>query len=399
MSAGFALVVLDRLLDSRDREVARRKVEDFWYRTATMELYEQFQHALRSRYFQMRRLQRLFIGTFLLIAMILVFYNTASGIVAPTSSFVEGQQKTIDFDFNIRRQFFLAYIDIVDEVPSFGDVDGQCTIGEGFASLREIYRLGTIKSNLSRFLESQKDNTVAIRVYNGLVSCTVILLLTIPLVVGLYLSFTMTLWLLSRFTQSRLGAVLIVVADLAIALVMPLLLSGLFLSLLAFAAIFYFGTVPDYSLFEHPTWNTLWVSSVGMLLALSLGVPIIFSLFASLFPIWAAVPFIATSTVAYSYQNLKTLVTDMGRVLMFDLNIGPGETLINWAIVLDILFSLTYIIPCLSLVLMQRSPTTRRLFLNLVQWIAEHPSGPLIATSEIFTSFAKYLTGLFKRGD
>src|SRR5262249_28899013 len=96
-------------------------------------------------------------------------------------------------------------------------------------------------------------------------------------------------------------------------------------------------------------------------------------------------------------QNFMLFFVDIGRVLSFDLAIYPQETLINYAIGIDLLFSLFYILPCFSLVLMRRNKFTRTLFLNSIQWLAEHPKGVLAVIEEICPFFARYLRGVVRR--
>jgi hypothetical protein len=378
------------------------RLKSFGFALPSLELHEQFQLALRSRYAQMRRLQFAFLGVFILIAVSLAVGGAYHGASSSPADIKERQKKLIELDLNLRYQFLFPIEEEQEQEegdePLFGIADGRCTIGSGFDKLRSISRLGTIKEALSRFLDEHEGDALSMRLFIASVGALVPLILALPLAIGMFFSFNVTLWLLSRFTQSRLGALLIVVGDLVLALAIPPIVSAVVLTLLAFSGIYVFDTVPDYSMFENPSWRTLIISSVGVYLASALGSPVILSLFAKAFPPWLAGTYLVSAVIDYSYGNLKILLVDIGRILNFDMNIDPSETLINYAIGIDVLFSLTYIVPCLALVLMQRSDLTRRLFLNFIQWIAEHPKGPFVAVEGIVTSFAKYLVGLFKRG-
>jgi uncharacterized membrane protein len=363
VTAGFILNALDKIVDSRDRDAIRLKVEGFWFRTASLELHEQFQLALRSRYTQMRRLQFTFLGVFIFIAVTLAFAGAFYAALSSPADIKESQKKLIQLDLKVRYDFLFSIVDQEDDdEPLFGIADGRCTIGSGFDELRSIGRLGAIKAALSRFLDEHEGDALSMRLFNASVSVLVPLVLVLPLALGLFFSFNVTLWLLSRFTQSRLGAFLIVVADLVMTLAIPPVVSAVLLTLLTYFGIYVFGTVPDYSMFENPSWLTLIVSSVGVHLAMALASPVVLSLFAQLMPLWHAGTYMASSLIDYSYGNVKILLVDIGRVFNFDLNIGASETLINYAIGIDVLFSVTYIVPCLALVLMQRSDLTRRLF-------------------------------------
>jgi hypothetical protein len=264
--------------------------------------------------------------------------------------------------------------------------------------MRAIYALGRVKSSIDEFLDDQESNPVAMRLFSAVVGALVPLLLSIPLAIGLFISFNITLWLLSRVTQSRIGATIIVLFDLALALIMPSVVSAAVISLAVFGLIFSLDGMPDYaSIGNDTTWTNLTFASVCFILGRLLSTPLVVAAFTKFFSFEAVgATYIVTTLAHYGYLNAKTLFIDLGRIASFDLAIDPVETIINYAIGLDVLFSLLYIVPCLLLVLMQRSEWTRNLFLRVVQWIAEHPKGPIVALEEMVTAFAKYLGGLIK---
>lgn len=398
ITAGFVLSALDRLLDSRDRDAIRARVEKFWFRTASLELHEQFQLAMRSRYTQMRRLQRYFFMFFVAIGFFLSFANAMWGALATPKEIKEYQQALMKTDFELRYSFYFYVDGYSGDEPEFGNVDGSCTIGSGYDDMQAIYSLGRAKAGIEKFLDDHEDSAVAMRIFSATVGALVPLFLTMPLAVGLFISFNITLWLLSRVTQSRIGATIIVIFDLALALVMPSVVSAVLISIAVFAVVFSVEGMPDYaSIGGEVTWVRLTIASMCFILGRSLSWPLVVAAFTKEFPFeLIGVPYIVSTLAQYGYLNAKALFIDLGRIATFDLNIDPIETLINYAIGFDVLFSLLYIVPCLSLVLMQRSEWTRNLFLKIVQWIAEHPKGPIIALEEVVTAFARYLGGLIK---
>jgi hypothetical protein len=139
------------------------------------------------------------------------------------------------------------------------------------------------------------------------------------------------------------------------------------------------------------------ISTIGTYFYYSLNGLLLVALFTNMIPQWLTTSIMVPFFWAFMKQNVMVFFVDLGRVLSFDIAIGPHETLINYAIGIDLLFSLFYILPCFSLVLMRRNQFTRTLFLNSVQWVAEHPKGVLSAIEEICTSFARYLTSVGKR--
>jgi hypothetical protein len=394
---GFVLSLLDKLLDSRDREIIRSRAESFWFRTASLELHEQFQLALRSRYAQVRRLQPYFVGAFLIVAVSLAIFGAIWGALATPKEIKEFQQKLIKADMGMRYGYYFT-IDAPPDEPEFGDADGSCTIGPGFSDMLTVRGLGEVKASLTKFLDDNEHNAFAMRSFSSIIHALIPLILAIPLTIGLLVSFSLTLWLLSRFTESRTGAFLIVTVDLIVALVMPTIVSGVLLSIGVFVVVFSVDGMPDYASIGKITWMTLAIASVCFLLGTSLSTPFVVAAFAKEFTFGFVGPTYIISTLAqYAYGNAKSFFVDLGRVVTLDFKIEPLETLINYAIGLDLLFSLIYIVPCLTLVLMQRSTLTRTLFLNIIQWVAEHPKGPLIALEEIVTAFGKYLVGVVKR--
>lgn len=398
VTAGFILSALDKLLDSRGRDAIRARVEKFWFRTASLEVHEQFQLAMHSRYAQMRRLKRYFLFAFIWIALTLSAAGAIWGAVATPPEIRKHQQDLIKADFDLRYSYYFFLDAEPDEGPEFRTANGRCTIGSGYDDMLAIYSIGRVKAEIEKFLDDNESNTVAMRIFSATIGALIPLLVAIPLAVGLFISFNLTLWLLSRVTQSRIGATFIVLFDLALALIMPSVVSAVLISLAVFAIIFSIDGMPDFASIEGgTTWVKLTSASICFILGTSLSWPLVVASFTKAFSFEAIGSTYIVSTLAqYGYLNAKALFIDLGRIARFDLSIDPIETLINYAIGLDILFSLLYIVPCLALVLMQRSEWTRNLFLKVVQWIAEHPKGPIVALEEMVTAFARYLGGLIK---
>lgn len=397
VTAGFVLSALDRLLDSRGRDAIRARVEGFWFRTASLELHEQFQLAMRSRYAQMRRLQRYFLMFFIMIGLVMSMAGAIWGAVATPKEIKKYQEDLMKIDFDMRYSYH-SFINYETDEPEFGNANGSCTIGSGYDDMEVIHSLGRVRADVEKFWANNESRTVAIRIFSATIGALVPFLLMIPLAIGLFISFNLTLWLLSRVTQSRIGATLIVLFDLALALIMPSVVSAILISLAVFAIIFSVDGMPDFASIDgDTTWVKLTFASVCFILGRSLSWPLVVASFTKAFSFEAVgSPYVVSTLAHYGYLNAKALFIDLGRIARFDLSIDPIETMINYAIGIDVLFSLLYIVPCLSLVLMQRSEWTRNLFLKIVQWIAEHPKGPIVALEEVVTAFAKYLAGLIK---
>lgn len=399
--AGFSLHALDKIIDNRGRDAFRERVQRFWFRTAEMEFHEQFQLALVSRYSQMRSLQRLFMKGFLIIALLVAAAAIGITYFRPIEDLKGFRNRIVSVDFKSRYQNTMS--DVLDQkdAPDFLDINGRCFGGADTYDLMLFAHISRVQSKWVQFNTELQRNPSLFRLTEAIVEALTAILIAIPLAAGLLVSFNLTLWLLSRVTQSRLAAIAIVVGDVLLALIMPSLLTGLTIVIIVFLNYMTIGDLVDYYRLGNPSWINYVVASISV--AMSILVPRYVSeagLAAIDLSPWSVLPAALQTIAQFAYDNVRTLMIDLGRIIVLDptiFQLGTMETLINYAMAVDLLFSFFYIVPCLTLVLMQRSALTRRLFLNAVQWIAEHPKGPLVALSEVLTSFASYAAGLLKR--
>jgi hypothetical protein len=79
----------------------------------------------------------------------------------------------------------------------------------------------------------------------------------------------------------------------------------------------------------------------------------------------------------------------------FPIGIVPGA--INWTIFTDVSYSIYYLVPSVLLVMAQRWDLGRRMFLNLILLITDHPKGSLYAISDISTAWVTAIIRLFKK--
>lgn len=82
-----------------------------------------------------------------------------------------------------------------------------------------------------------------------------------------------------------------------------------------------------------------------------------------------------------------------------DLPIAVIPGAINWAIITDVTYSMYYLIPSIMLVIIQRWDFGRRMFLNLILLVADHPKGALYAISQISTAWISATIKLFKHNN
>jgi len=88
---------------------------------------------------------------------------------------------------------------------------------------------------------------------------------------------------------------------------------------------------------------------------------------------------------------MLTLFTDTWRVLHFDFRVTVFESAINWAIFTDVLYSIIFFLPALSVVMIQRWHFGRRVFLNVVLWVADHPKGVIYAFGEMLLGSVSWI--------
>jgi len=71
------------------------------------------------------------------------------------------------------------------------------------------------------------------------------------------------------------------------------------------------------------------------------------------------------------------------KVTTLNFDVGIIESSINLAIFFDILYSIFFIVPGIAFVAIQRWPFGRRVFLNFVLWVTNHPKGVIYAFGEM----------------
>jgi hypothetical protein len=266
--------------------------------------------------------------------------------------------------------------------------DRDCIMGPD-SSIPALLKLLENKIRLFEFLLEGRETPIKVRVAFAATQGLILLVFTALLSLSLYISFNMTLWLLSKFMQSNIWLPIIVLIDFTLAVIMPPMLTTFGLSIFSFASVISVGGALDFSYFHDYDWIKFVLAQTGFELVLSMGAPMIVALFYNQIGGVAGALFamIVGLYVApqLGYDFLATLLRDINKVFHLDFNVPLTETMFNYAITIDLLFSATYLFPCVALVFMQRSATTREIFLRIVQKIAEHPRGPLVAVSRGLT--------------
>jgi hypothetical protein len=250
--------------------------------------------------------------------------------------------------------------------------------------LKRLYLLGERYSNLLDVLGS--NHALPLRLATATATALQVAGLGLALSGALYVSFGLTLWLLSRAISSTLKLTVMIALTIIIAVVMPPLLISLVMQLLWFMTVFTGGGIIDFSSFSDPNWFTVTLVMGFVFLAVTQPMAALFAEVTYLLPFWAKVVTLAMSSwsiAGMTYFRLLSFFSEIRNVLHFDFSGALGDAMVNWAIVTDLLFSLSYIIPAFALVALHQNLRVRTTVLDLLQYVSEHPRGVLIAIADM----------------
>jgi hypothetical protein len=230
------------------------------------------------------------------------------------------------------------------------------------------------------------------------VSAASLIIIAVPLTISLLISFNITLWMLSKITSSSATLTIMVVADLFLALIMPPLILTIILFIFALCAMFMTGELIDYSTFDNVNlWNfsisSLGLSFTGALLFPTISAWVIYNTPGVLWHIIVAVLTIGITL----YLQITQFISDLTQVIRLNARIDVVHSAINWAIIVDITYSLYYIVPSILFVFSQRSDVGRDVILDRILSIADHPKGALYAIGENLMISAAYMADFLKR--
>lgn len=396
------LEALHELLDNERKERIRERIVDFWLRTAELEFAAKLQRALRSRYMQMRQVRRTYLKlfAFLIALLVLIGGHDLLSTKEIEGSAIAAKAAVIDFDFRARLLRTNAYSNAVKNTESRqndciarSDYDPR----EYINSIAAFDRLKELVFNEIEFLSKHPIKLWLAAFTSQTVS---LLFLAMPLLIALGLSFNITLWILSKITESKVRLILIIAVDIAVALIMPpLLTSAMLLSSFLFV-VFGMGNAIDFTTFAQPNWLTIGISGASITLHALYILPLGFSYVLLVLPGIASIfiaPLAITIALYMAYENLTAFVVDAIKFFSFDFNETVQQALINYAIAIDLLFSMTYLIPCIALVTMHRANRTRGAFLSVTQWIADNPGGALPAMAKVLRGIADVLGEFVRR--
>jgi hypothetical protein len=98
-----------------------------------------------------------------------------------------------------------------------------------------------------------------------------------------------------------------------------------------------------------------------------------------------------------TFVQMRELFADLSRIFHWDFPIGVVPGAINWAIITDVTYSMYYLVPSIVFIVIQRWGLGRRMLLNLILFVADHPKGALYAISQISTAWITPIMKIFKK--
>jgi hypothetical protein len=405
IAIGGIFQVLNFLLDESDKAKAKRRVEDFWIKTATLGQYEQLKILLRSRLKAMNSLKAYFVYAFwstLVIMSAVVIFET---LTTDTKDIQKWFDDTIVADIDFRS--IVTFELLLQSHDRFYDTDDRvCRQLPGKNWSNDLDKLSRTKSGFVTFIDRLAEkHPFQIRLLFALIPCTIICLLAVPLTLSLLFSFNVTIWLLSRVVMSKLWFAVIVIIDVGLALLAPSFTTSIMTLLATWCFVMITGGIIDYAAFDHATVLSTIAAQTMTTLDMAFVVQFLLAWFIlAVDVLWVQIIFgfimAVVISVAVGYARVFAFPSDVWKVLHGDFSPSYIDGAVNWAMVVDIAFASVYLMPALAMVLVQRHPGLRRVFLRLVQWVAEHPSGVFVAVSECSTAAVTYVRNLLSaRGD
>lgn len=396
---GLALRLIDPFIEDEDKDHLKRKFEDFWFSVAILSTTESVGEALRSRYKYMKSKRLFFLQLYWLFLFIMFisicFDNYAKDPKDIQNDFTQSTVADFSFLANAR------YLEAAKDIKLFCmHREVECAkYGDELAWRKEVSRIAILEGSYNDLLNELAQNPFWLRFAADAYVASVIIFFAFPLSLSLFVSFNLTLWLLSLITSSSFKLIVIVCIDFLIAIAAPVVLLNIFLLIGAYINVISIGGFVDFTYYDTVSMTTLIIGQTAMQINLSL------LLFAGpawlvyMIPDWGVrTYYLIIQTIllrSLIYKTVGNFIDDTWRFAHFDFSPTYTDGAINFAIITDLIYSLAFVLPGLGIVLIYRWPFGQRTFLNIVQWFPEHPKGPYYAISRMFLGLADEIRKLW----
>jgi hypothetical protein len=394
---GLILTSIAPFVDESNASRVRAKVESFWFSIALLDTPQQVGRTLRVLGAQMRTAIPTFMKAFwiFLFAMFLVVcYENSSSTVDKDFN----TELTSDFNFILRTYYA--------ELGSPGDLfckahPSVCTKYEDNGWRKELSRVEVLEDSYHDLINDlNKNHSLLLVLLADLSALLAIIGLAIPLSASLFVSFHLTLWLLSIVTSSRIKLLLIFMLDIFVAFLLPIVLLNIALIISGFAMVFMGGGLWDFTGFTKATYLSLVLGrslyDLDIVFALQiLPAYVVYSFYSLLTLIVTIVALVWLFITILVPNRLVSFIGDTWKVLHLDFSPSFLDGVVNWAIIVDLSYSFTFIGVALTLVFLQRWSAGRGIVLNMAQTAAEHPKGPIFAIGAGLSWLAAAIRTLF----
>lgn len=407
-TVGLLLETIDQFVDKDDKLRIKERIEDLWLFVATLSTPESVSLAVRARRQRMTKkyiplfIKSYWIALFILLATI-CFENYRMDIKTIKLTFTNN----IDLDFTIQEN--LAYRLVSDS--SINDCSGanaQCSTTPKW--LRNVSRLAASEQSFNNIVDNMAvDEPNVLKLVSDVSYALAISALGIFFTIALLISFYMTNYILAIVTKSKLKLVIIVFLDIALSLAITPLIYSVFTVVISYLSIMAtMFRVVEFSTFESANIFNLIVAQASVSIISGSGIAIFASSLWLLMSIILFAAGIANITwflqflllqcfMIYSavYDRIVIFFVDTWRVINLDYNVDFITSAVNWAIFIDLLYSMFFLVPAIVCVLIQRWSFGRRVFLNVVLSVAEHPRGVIYAFGEMLLGVVAAVRRLF----
>lgn len=392
---GLFLETIDQFVDIEDKLRIKSKVEDFWLFVAGLTSQESLSIAIRSR---RQRMVKIYIPLFCRIywlALLMVIGTICyENYVADVNSIKLVFTSNIDADFSIHENLAYSYFTTNPE-RNCGTVGRLCSPTPEW--LKYVSRLATLELSFHEYIDRiAQDEPSTLRFASAVSDAIVILIFGVSMTIALNISFFATNYILTIVTGSKLKLAMIILLDILLAMAIPpLILSIVLIAISIFSMLnMIFGWI-EFSTFDHINIYTLIVAQSAVTVEnLTIG-----TAFSVIMWVLGSIIFFAVGKTSigwfltflflqirmlygFTYDRIVTFFISAWDVLHLNFNIDVATSTVNWAIFVDLMYSMFFLVPAFALILIQRWSFGRRIFLNIVMSVAEHPNGAIYAFGE-----------------
>ena len=255
---GVLLETIEQFIDGSDKARIRAKIEDFWLFTSELTTHDSVREAIKARRYRMRKKYIRFFIKLYFFFLIIVLLSACIGVFnSNTKQIADDYRLSVNIDFWFLDQ--MSYLDVSSNFETECKGNSRCIANSYSLWLKEISRLATSEIDYNEVIDHLvESNSSLLKIALATEILITLLIVAVPLVISLFISFHLTLWLLSIVTKSSLGILLIIIIDFSIAVIMPPLLLNIMINIGTLIIGLYLNSgLIDFSRFAHADLTAL----------------------------------------------------------------------------------------------------------------------------------------------